>query len=62
MIKKYLDTVFQKIEGKVWRMKEAIWLFLGVPLLLIPYNDWGKVGRSVEKTRFNQNLEENPGK
>lgn len=62
MIKNIWTLCFRKQRERSGVMKEAIWLFLGVPLLLIPYNDWGKVGRSVEKTRFNQNLEENPGK
>lgn len=44
-------------------MKEAIWPFIGVPLFLLPSNDFGwEVGRGVVKGRFNQNLEENPEK
>lgn len=44
-------------------MKEAIWPFIGVPHFLIPYDTLGgRVERGVEKSRFNQNLEENPEK
>lgn len=32
------------------------------PSFSIPYEDWGKVRRAVERSRFNQNLEENPEK
>lgn len=54
--------LYKTFGGEVKRIKQLLRLFLGVPLLLIPYEDEGKVGRAVERNRFNKNLEENPEK